>query len=117
MRQEPELKQNLAGVVQILQHTPENYRAFGPYWWSLKRFIRRHYPGMFYWAAGRVDDEQAREAVESELPDEQKILAAACDHYARMVLQGTPTIGSGNLPDGSPYQLDDPDMGPANFLT
>lgn len=117
LTKESRMKENLAGVVQFLQAAPENYRAFGPYWWHVKRFIAEHYPGVFHWTSGRADDPIARDQIELEHDTEQAVLEAACDHVQLMVVQGTPTIGSGNLPDGTPYQLDDPDMGAINRLT
>lgn len=110
----------LTTVTHLLAKKPETYRAYGPYWWSIKRWMKRENMGAgSLYFLGEYDETETRKIIEKCYPDEQDRFASALQHYEQKVLRGEVTDGSSYLPtpDMSPYQLTDPDLGPANLIT
>lgn len=106
--------ETLAGVIQLLQKDPGGYKSFGMYWWPVKRWLKaatdRDTLPMVH---GPADDPRARARLERMYPDERMLWLAALHHHQQKVLWGERYQPHSYWPDGSPYVLDDPDMGVA----
>lgn len=108
-------REQLAPVAQLLLQDPATYRAYGPYWWSIKAALASAYPNQLWFAQG-YDDTRIRKLMERWYPDPQDLLAAALNHYRQKVVNGERYEGHSYLPgpNEETYNLYDPDMGPAN---
>lgn len=112
-------EEQFRGIVQLLQQDPATYRAFGVYWWPLKRMLKEHYDTETLYFLGGVDDPEVRELVETHWKhDDRTLFRAAMNHFREKTLWGERYDGLSSLPtDGAPYMLEDLDMGPANAVS
>jgi hypothetical protein len=110
--------EQLRGVVQLLENDPASYRAFGPFWWFIKRLLRRFYAqNRALYFLGGSDEPETRRRLAGLYPSESGMFEAALHHYAAKVQYGEVYDGESYWPDDeSPYRLVDPDMGPANLV-
>lgn len=105
-------------IANLLDARPGTYRAFGVYWWALKRHMRAS--GMRRWYLGASDDVPCRARVRREIGDDPaRVLAAAAQHYREKIAWGEGGDGASTFPgeDDDPYELTDPDFGPVAALT
>jgi len=101
-------------IAKLLDANPATYRAFGVYWWTLKRLMRES--GMRRWYLGPTDDLPCRMRIRREIgTDPATLLAAAAHHYRTKALHGEAFDGGSRYPgdDDDPYELVDEDFGPA----
>ena len=110
-------EQRFRGIVQLLQADPKQYKAFGPYWWSVKRMLKEHYGPKALYLLGAQDDRETRIGVESHHGGDEEVWTAAIEHFRESVQTGNidrvTEIPGG---DGAFYSVNDPDAGPANTL-
>jgi len=106
-------EERLRGVIQLLQANPSNYRAFGPYWWSIKRILKEHYNQDVLYALGPQDEPETRAILAKLWPAEESRWEAALNHYVEKTVHGEAQDRYSALPDGSPYEVHDQDFGPA----
>lgn len=92
---------NLPNIAQHLRRNPDAYLRFGPWWWSVKAHLRPVFD------FGPTDDPATRALMDANAP-KGDVMRAAMRHY-QASLAGFLTP-SGDLPDGRPYVLSDPDM-------
>jgi hypothetical protein len=112
------LEERLRTITHILQTDPGAYRAFGIYWWTLKRWLAQyHDQATLYFLAGRTtDDPPCRHHVERLFDTPDELLRAAVQHYNTKVELGERYDGNTYFPDDDEtYRLHDPDLGPANI--
>lgn len=50
------LKKAAKDVGKMLVDDPQIYKTFGPYWWSFKEMLKKHYTGPEAWFQGKEDD-------------------------------------------------------------
>ena len=72
----------LAETIELLEVCPEYYRAFGPFWWLVKRAMN----DCNYYEFGDVVDREWFEAL--DYGDEKLNLLAACLYYKQQSEQG-----------------------------
>lgn len=102
---------NLEPLVTKLQQDPASYRAFGPFWWFVKNQLRaaRIDKNTLAWL-GRADDPAATAQLRALYPTDDEMWRAALHHFNQKATWGETRLGHSHLPDGTLYDLKDPDL-------
>lgn len=85
-----------------LKSKPDNYRAYGFYWWSIKRMLREEGANL-----GTNDDPEVRKMIERMYDDDDDLMLVA-DHYANRMYGQNAHYHT--LPNGEEYYIHDSDM-------
>lgn len=91
-------------VKAAIERDPLLYRSFGPWWWLIKAWLRKH--GM---SVGNYSDPLAK----SWFGEPEWTLESAFDHHQEAVALGRAYLHQCTSPDGGDdYYLHDPDLEP-----
>ena len=99
----------LQNIVQVLQEHPTYYRNFGPWWWPLKRILKRagfDRHNLQVLGDHDEDDERLHEMTDGLTDVELVTRALEAQEYSAKFTPGGPNQ---YWPDGEPYHLIDPD--------
>lgn len=110
-------KKHYEYIAQWLQADPTRYRLFGPFWWFIKRELKRvgYNSETLFMLEGDAHDEQTHAKMQKMYPTQQSMFRAAMHHLNEQHAWGDYS-GQTELPDGTTYRLNDPDAGAANHL-
>jgi hypothetical protein len=97
-----------ASARTLILENPQNYHAFGVYWFLVKALLKRIYPPAEMPLLGDYVDEAVVERMPKGL-SLAELLAAASDEYAANVSLCTPSRSLED-PDGEVFTLFDPDV-------
>lgn len=113
---QPETNQGLdphafaANARTLILQQPQNYRAFGCYWFLVKALLRKVYPAAEIPLLGDYVDQSVVERMPKGLAVSE-LLALASEEYAANMRLGTPPNRLEDPEDGEFFVLSDPDMG------
>jgi hypothetical protein len=100
---------NLEPTTVFLQQNPFAYRSFGPFWWWLKKQIKARYGTKTLAWLGKSDDPAATAILRQHYPTDQAMFEGAMNHCAEKIEWGETALSHSELPDGTGYDLYDPD--------